>query len=129
MRFEILPNLFLITATEFEEWRSQLSPMTDNYVIAVILSNTLSSNYRKKNQFFLLLNYVPTDTAVSKQTMDIVGDAFFKCNKIFVFHDKNDLESIEVFIADFMKRFAGAKSYKSEILNTIRLNLKNYIST
>lgn len=135
MRFEILPNLFLLPTTEFNDWISEITPTNNaNYVIAVNLSTTFNpdctnkagSNNKKNNQFFLLQNYSPSDPVASKKTMDIVGNAFFSCSRVFAFHDKNDMDSVEVFMADFMKRFAGAKSYKSDILDIVRLNLKHY---
>ena len=61
MRFEILPNLFLLPTTEFNDWKSEITPTTnENCVIAVILATTFNpdstnntgSNNKKKINFF-----------------------------------------------------------------------------
>lgn len=141
MSFEVLPNLFLLTPDRLDDSMSRLSSHheddEEDQIVVVFLAASkedvcLSSNnhhQRKKNQFFFSQNYVATDTASSKQVMSVVGNAFFNCNTILVVHQKTDTETPDIFLADFMKRFAGARSYKADILDTIQLNLKSYKKT
>lgn len=130
MPFELLPNFYLVTDNRFEEVTPLMKKDSDVDCVLVNLSKTFSldnnRDAKNKNQFFLTHVYNPRDSATSKQTIALVADAFFKCKTILTVHDRTDLESVEVFIADLMKRYAGGHSYKSTLLDTIRLNLKSY---
>jgi len=59
--------------------------------------------------------------------MEIVGNSFVNCIPIYVIHDKKDIDTLELFLAHFIKRFAGGNSYPSELLDIIKLNLKTYL--
>ena len=129
MPFELLPNFYLVTTNHFEEIKAQIIN-GDMDSVVVNLSNTFSldnnQDAKNKNQFFLTHIYNPRDSPTSKHTIALVADAFFKCKTIIAVHDRMNLESVEVFLADVIKRYAGGNGYKSTLLDTIRLNLKSY---
>jgi hypothetical protein len=138
MRFEILPNIFLTTVNDFRNGNGNCKlpnacanggtnggTSVDTSVVTVNLSKDRDNT---KNQFFnIYITYCPHDPKTTKQKiLSVVANAYFQCRTTYILHDMNDIETVELFLADFLKTFAGGNSYKSNLLDTIRLNLKYY---